>query len=78
VVDFPLPYHGILGCPTLAKFTSASPYAYSILKVPRSWGVITIPTDNKGVVHYVEQVFRATAFATPGEANEPVVIDLMA
>jgi hypothetical protein len=38
----------------------------------------TIPTDNKGVVHYVEQVFRATVIAAPGEANEPVVIDLQA
>ena len=34
VVEIPLPYNGILGCPALAKFMAASHYAYNMLKCP--------------------------------------------
>ena len=41
VVDLPLPYIGILGCSTLAKFMAASHYAYNTLKMHGPLGVIT-------------------------------------
>ena len=47
VVDLPLPYNGILGCPALAKFMAASHYAYNTLKIPGPLGVITIPSDGR-------------------------------
>ena len=31
VVNLPLPYNGILGCPTMPKFMAASHYAYNTL-----------------------------------------------
>ena len=45
VVDLPLPYNGILGRPTLAKFMAASHYAYNTLKMPGPVRVISIPSD---------------------------------
>ena len=34
IIDLPLPYNGILGCPALAKFMASSHYAYNTLKMP--------------------------------------------
>ena len=38
VADLPLPYNGILGRPTLAKFMAASHYAYNTMKIPGPLG----------------------------------------
>ena len=37
VVDLPLPYNAIPGCPALAKFMAASHYAYNTWKMPGHW-----------------------------------------
>ena len=57
VVDLPLPYSGILGRPTLAKFMEASHYAYNTLKMPGPLGVITIPSDEKDAIICVDKMY---------------------
>ena len=47
VAKIPLPYNGILGRPTLAKFMAASHYAYNVLKMPGPMSVITVSSDKK-------------------------------
>ena len=58
VVDLPLPYNGILGHPTLAKFMAASHYAYNTLKMLRPVGVISIPSDEKDAIFCVFKRYR--------------------
>ena len=60
VVDLPLPYNGILGCPALAKFMAASHYAYNTLKMPGPMGFITIPSDEKDAIICVDKMYRDT------------------
>ena len=64
VVDLPLPYNGILGRPALAKFMAASHYAYNTLKMPGPLGVITIPSDEKDAIIWVDAVAAEAAAAT--------------
>ena len=76
VVDLPLPYNGILGCPALAKFMAPSHYAYNTLKMPGPLGVITIPLDEKDAIICVHKMYRdvvaaeATAAAVPAKENK--------
>src|SRR5664279_2179651 len=63
VADIPLPYNGILGRPTLAKFMAASQYAYNVLKIPDEWGIINIKADQKDAIYCVEQMSKAAAAA---------------
>ena len=41
VAEIPLPYNGILGRPSLAKFMAASHYAYNMLKMPGPMNITT-------------------------------------
>jgi hypothetical protein len=70
VADIPLPYNGILGRPALAKFMAASHYAYNTLKMPASWGVLTVRANVKDVVLCIEQMFKMAVAATRGSARE--------
>lgn len=55
VVDIPLPYNGILGCPALAKFMAASHRAYNALNIPGPWGIITIKINRKDAIFCVKK-----------------------
>ena len=74
VVDLPLPYNGILGCPALAKFMAASHYAYNTLKMPGPLGVITMPSDEKDAIICVDKMYRdavaAEAVAAPAKGSK--------
>ena len=59
VVNLPLPYNVILGCPALAKFMAAPHYAYNTLKMPGPLGVTTIPSDEKDAIICVDKMYRA-------------------
>ena len=58
IVDLPLSYNGILGCPSLAKFMAASHYAYNNLKMSGPLGVLTIPSDEKDAIICVDKMYR--------------------
>ena len=47
VAEIALPYNGILGRPTLAKFMAESHYAYNMLKMPGPLTIISVPSDKK-------------------------------
>ena len=66
VVDLPLSYNGILGCPALAKFMATSHCAYNSLKMLGTIGVISIPSDEKDAIICMDKMYRdavATAAA---------------
>jgi hypothetical protein len=42
VVEILLPYKGLLGWLALAQFMVAAHYAYNMIKIPATWGVLTI------------------------------------
>lgn len=71
VVDLPLLYNGILGCPALAKFMAASHYAYNTLKMSGLVGVISIPSDEKDAIIYVDKMYRDAVSAKAVEATVP-------
>lgn len=75
VVDIPLPYNGILGCPTVAKFMAASHYAYNALKMPRPVGVISIPSDEKDAIICMEKMYWDTVAAEAVVAAVPAKED---
>ena len=45
VADFNIAYHAILGQPALAKFMAIPYYAYLVLKMPSSVGVLALWTN---------------------------------
>ena len=71
VVDLPLPYNGILGRPALAKFVTASHYAYITLKMPGPLGVLTIPSDEKDAIICVDKMYRDTSRQRPRRQQFP-------
>ena len=46
-MDLEIPYHTLLGRPTLAKFMAVPHYAYLKMKMPSSKGIITTAGDYK-------------------------------
>ena len=71
VVDLPLPYNAILGCPALAKFMVASHYAYNALKMLGPLGVITIPSNEKDAIICVDKMYRDAVAAEAAAAAVP-------
>ena len=63
-----MPYNGILGRPTLAKFMAVSHYAYNTLKKPRPMTIITVPSDKKDALICADQLYREAVAATAAEA----------
>ena len=76
VVDLPLPYNGILGCPSLAKFMASSRDAYNTLKMLRPIGVISIPSDKKDAIICMDKMYRdavaveAAAMTVPAKESK--------
>ena len=66
VSEIPLPYHGLLGRSALAKFMAVMHHTYNVLKIPTTWGVLTVKPDVKDAVACIKQTFQALAAATPG------------
>ena len=71
VAKIPLPYNGILGRPTLAKFMAASHYAYNMLKIPGPMTIVTVPCDKKDVLICADQLYREAVAATAAKALAP-------
>ena len=71
VVDLPLPYNGILGCPALAKFMAASHYAYNTLKMPLPLGLITIPLDEKDAIICVDKMYQEAVVVEAAAGSAP-------
>jgi hypothetical protein len=70
MAHFDLSYNTILA---LAKFMAAVHYAYSTLKIPGPFRVISVKADIKGSVHCTERLYEAMAAVSPddGEHLEP-------
>ena len=66
VADIPLPYNGIIGRPALAKFMAVTHHAYNTLKMPSTWGVLTVKADSKDVVLCNELIFKGAAATALG------------
>ena len=73
VAKIPLPYNGILGRPTLAKFMPASHYAYNTLKMPGPMTIITVPYDKKDALICADQLYQEAVAAATAKAPAPVV-----
>ena len=71
VAEIPLPYNGILGRPTLAKFMAASHYAYNTLKMPGPMNIITVPSDKKDALICADQLYREAVAAAAAKAPAP-------
>ena len=71
MVELPLPYNGIIGSPTLAKFMAASHYAYNTLTMPGLMGVISIPSDKKDAIICVDKMYGDAIAAEAAEAAAP-------
>ena len=73
VAEIPLPYNRILGRPELAKFITASHYAYNMLKMPRPMNIITVPSDKKEALICTDQLYREPVAAAAAKALAPAV-----
>ena len=63
VTDFDTAYHTILGRPALAKFMAVPHYAYLVMKMPSSIGVLAL-RDNLSVAYAYEIESLTLAEAT--------------
>ena len=77
VVDTPLPYNGILGRPTFAKFMAVSHFAYNMMKMPPPWGVLTVKADVRDAVLCVQKLNLAIA-ASSGDLQGIQEADVVA
>jgi hypothetical protein len=59
VAEILLPYNGFLGQPALAQFMVAAHYAYNMIKIPTTWGVLTIWADIRDAVFCVAEMDKA-------------------
>ena len=66
-----MPYNGILGRPAMAKFMTASHYAYNTLKMPGPLTIITVPSDKKDALICANQLYREAVAATAAKALAP-------
>ena len=71
VAEIPLPYNGILGRPTLAKFMAASHYTYNMLKMPGPLTIISVPSDKKDALICADQLYREAVAAAAAKAPAP-------
>ena len=71
VAEIPLPYNGILGRPTLAKFMTAGHYAYNMLKMPGPLTIISVPSDKKDALICADQLYREAVAAAAAKAHAP-------
>jgi hypothetical protein len=42
VAEIPWPYNGLLGRPALSQFMVVAHYAYNMIKISATWGVLTV------------------------------------
>jgi hypothetical protein len=70
VAEIPLPYNGLLSRPALAQFMVAAHYAYNMIKIPATWGVLTIRADIRNAVFCVAEMDKAVAAGEPGNLSE--------
>ena len=66
-----MPYNGILGRPTLAKFMAVSHYTYNTLKMPWPMTSITVPFDKKDALICADQLYREAVAAAAAKALAP-------
>ena len=70
VMDLEIPYHAILGYPTLAKFMAVTHQGYNVLKMPGSGGIIIVSCKEREVVCSLERAFQAAAINDPDSKGE--------
>jgi hypothetical protein len=70
VAEIPLPYNGLLGRPALVQFMMASHYTYNMIKIPATWGVLTIRADTMDAVFCIEEMHKASMAGKPGNPSE--------
>ena len=71
VAEIPLPYNGILGRPTLAKFMATSHHAYNTLKMPGPMTIIIVPCDMKDALICADLLYREAVAAAAAKALAP-------
>jgi hypothetical protein len=64
-----LPYNGILGYPTLARFMAATHHGFNVLKIPSANGIITMRCNEKDALRSVEHVYREAATMFPADED---------
>jgi hypothetical protein len=75
VAEIPLPYNGLLGRPTLAQFMVAARYAYIKIKIPATWGVLTIRADIRDAVYCVAEMDKSAVVGEPDNLSEATLED---
>ena len=69
VAHIRLPYNAILGYPALAKFMAVTHHGYNVLKMPESYGVITVACEEKDAVCSLERAFQAASLEDPDRGS---------
>jgi hypothetical protein len=76
VAEIPLPYNSLLGRSTLAQFMVVAHYAYNMIKIPASSGVLTIRADIRDVIFCVAEMDKAVVAGEPGNLSEAMLEDV--
>ena len=71
MVELPLPYNGILGRPTLAKFLAASHYAYNKLKMLGLMSIITVSCNKRDALTCVDQLYQEAVAVSAAKILAP-------
>jgi hypothetical protein len=64
-----LPYNGLLGRPALAQFMVAAHHAYNMIKIPATFGVLTIRADIRDAVFCIAEMDKAVMAGEPGNLS---------
>jgi hypothetical protein len=75
VAEITLPYNRLLGRPALALFMAATHYAYNMIMIPTTWGVLTIRLDIGDAVFCIAEMDKAVVAGEPGSLSEVMLED---
>jgi hypothetical protein len=75
VAEILWPYNGLLGWPALSQFMVVAHYAYNMIKISATWGVLTIRADIRDIVFYVTEMDKAAMAGEPGNLSEAMLED---
>jgi hypothetical protein len=75
IAEISLPYNGLLSRPTLAHFMVVAHYAYNMIKIPATWGVLSVRADIRDVVFCIAEMDKAVVAGEPSNLGEAIPED---
>jgi hypothetical protein len=75
IAKISLAYNGLLGRLDVAQFMVATHYVYNMIKIPATWGVLTIQMDIRDAIFCVTEMDKVAVAGEPDNFGEAMLED---